>query len=574
MNFMNNLKVAYKLLILVIVAVLAMITLGHGGYSTIIKAQDDMTVMYSQNLHGIQMLGDTLYDMRSLQLYASLALSAETPERLKDLQQQYKDFQKAYEKDWNDYKLAVKDIPDSTLRDLVTKIDQEGSDFVRNMAKIIELKQAGQGSDALTLYNSTGKTSATTLRDDIGTLKDRGAQNADEMNTQNDIDSAEASRAMIIKVILSFIILAAAAIWISKEITKPLRFMIGTCVKLRDGDFCDVPRTIFRKDEFGEMADVLVEMRSNLNQLMKHTHESTEHIAAASEELTASSTQSAQASEQVAQSVTTAAGLVAGQQQSVQTSTESVRKVADAVNHIRDEADRVSAHATAAFDQAVSGSKAIQSSVAQIRSVESTVGESAKIVDKLGQRSQEIGLIVETISGIASQTNLLALNAAIEAARAGEHGRGFAVVAEEVRKLAEQSQEAAQKIADLITGIQTDTDDAVTSMQHGTNAVVEGAASVDSLRETFDQIRVFVDEVSKEVATMAAGIKTVADDAHRIETEVAQIEASGGQVADEMQSVSAATEEQSASAGEIASASNSLAQLAQDLQGSLRKFQF
>ena len=95
MNFMNNLKVAYKLLILVIVAVLAMITLGHGGYSTIIKAQDDMTVMYSQNLHGIQMLGDTLYDMRSLQLYASLALSAETPERLKDLQQQYKDFQKA-----------------------------------------------------------------------------------------------------------------------------------------------------------------------------------------------------------------------------------------------------------------------------------------------------------------------------------------------------------------------------------------------------------------------------------------------------------------------------------------------
>ena len=147
-------------------------------------------------------------------------------------------------------------------------------------------------------------------------------------------------------------------------------------------------------------------------------------------------------------------------------------------------------------------------------------------------------------------------------------------MAEEVRKLAEQSQEAAQKIADLITGIQTDTDDAVTSMQHGTNAVVEGAASVDGLRETFDQIRIFVDEVSKEVASMAAGIKTVADDAHRIEAEVAQIETSGGQVADEMQSVSAATEEQSASAGEIASASNSLAQLAQDLQESLRKFQF
>ena len=165
----------------------------------------------------------------------------------------------------------------------------------------------------------------------------------------------------------------------------------------------------------------------------------------------------------------------------------------------------------------------IQASVAQIRSVESTVDESAKIVDKLGKRSQEIGQIVETISGIAGQTNLLALNAAIEAARAGEHGRGFAVVAEEVRKLAEQSQEAAQQIAALITGIQSDTDNAVASMQHGTNAVIEGASSVDGLRDTFDQIRVFVDEVSKEVASMAAEIKTVADDAVRIEQKLPRL---------------------------------------------------
>ena len=85
----------------------------------------------------------------------------------------------------------------------------------------------------------------------------------------------------------------------------------------------------------------------------------------------------------------------------------------------------------------------------------------------LGDRSQEVGQIVDTISGIAGQTNLLALNAAIEAARAGEQGRGFAVVAEEVRKLAEQSQEAAKHIADLISHIQADTEDAVQAMQEG-----------------------------------------------------------------------------------------------------------
>ena len=144
--------------------------------------------------------------------------------------------------------------------------------------------------------------------------------------------------------------------------------------------------------------------------------------------------------------MTQASDAVVQQQKGINDSTESVRKVAGAVQQLQGEAERVASHATAAYDQAVAGSSAIEASVSQIRSVETTVGESAATVDKLGQRSQEIGQIVATISGIAEQTNLLALNAAIEAARAGEQGRGFSVVADEVRKLAEQSQEAAQQI--------------------------------------------------------------------------------------------------------------------------------
>ena len=189
-------------------------------------------------------------------------------------------------------------------------------------------------------------------------------------------------------------------------------------------------------------------------------------------------------------------------------------------------------------------------------------------------RSQEIGTIVETISGIAEQTNLLALNAAIEAARAGEHGRGFAVVAEEVRKLAEQSGEAAQQITGLITGIQTDTEEAVASMKTGRDAVDAGAQSVNELRAVFREIRTLVQEVGEAVKTMQALVQSAGEDTERSTKQMAVIEQQGRKVADEMQTVSAASEEQSASASEIATASEALAHLAGQLQETLQKFQF
>ena len=190
-------------------------------------------------------------------------------------------------------------------------------------------------------------------------------------------------------------------------------------------------------------------------------------------------------------------------------SSQSVADVSAAVDKMHDQARRVATHASEAHDRAASGSKAIVGSVESIQGAASTVRESSAIVDKLGENSQEIGKIVETISNIADQTNLLALNAAIEAARAGEHGRGFAVVADEVRKLAEESAQAAAQITGLIQTIQKDTSAAVDSMQQGSQAVAEGASSVEGLKEVFDEIRVFVDGVSREAQAMAEEIKSV-----------------------------------------------------------------
>ena len=218
------------------------------------------------------------------------------------------------------------------------------------------------------------------------------------------------------------------------------------------------------------------------------------------------------------------------------------------------------------------GNQAIETAVKQMNTIEQTVSKSATVVEKLGERSKEIGQIVDTISGIAGQTNLLALNAAIEAARAGEQGKGFAVVAEEVRKLAEQSQEAAKQIADLIGGIQAETETAVSAMQDGTKEVRKGSEVVNTAGKDFAAIATLVKEVSKEVQDISAAIQQMASGSQQIVDSVKSIDNISKNTAEHAQTVSAAAEEQSASMEQIAASSQSLAKMAETLQSAISHF--
>jgi len=369
------------------------------------------------------------------------------------------------------------------------------------------------------------------------------------------------------------ILISVAASWVlASKITKNVTILTEQAQRLAAGDLTEQTVNITSSDEIGQLALAFSTMAGNLRKLMQNIAQTAEQVAAASEELTASAEQSAHASIQVATSITEVAQGAEKQSHAVENASLVVGEMSASLQRVAVNATTVVMTSEKTASAASDGRMAIGSAVNQMNIIEKTVSGSAKVVTKLGDRSKEIGQIVDTISGIAGQTNLLALNAAIEAARAGEQGRGFAVVAEEVRKLAEQSQQAAKQIAEMIGEIQVDTDTAVVAMNNGTREVNIGSEVVNKAGESFKQIELLIEKVSSQVNEITNSIQQMDVGSHKIVTAIHDIDTITKTTSGETQSISAATEEQSASMQEIASSSHTLAGMAEELQRAIRKF--
>lgn len=376
----------------------------------------------------------------------------------------------------------------------------------------------------------------------------------------------------LVTIIAVLIVCGLFVVWFARRIAKPIQKLETAANRIAAGDLSQTKVDVTSNDEIGRLGHSFEQMAQSLRGLIQKVQGATEQVSASSEQLTASSGQAAQAANQVAEAITDVATGAENQLKAVDETTNIVEQLSAGVQEVAANASNVAATAQQTSAAAQEGGKAVQQVTRQMTQIEKAVDGSAQLVVKLGERSKKIGAIIDTISGIAGQTTLLALNAAIEAARAGEQGRGFAVVANEVSKLAEQSQEAAKQITEMISEIQNDTDKAVKAMNEGTREVKTGTEVVNDTGRTFKEIVNLIGKVSDQVNDISAAIEQMAASSQNIVTSVKDIDTISKQSSAHTQTVSAATEEQLASMEEIASSSQALANLAQNLQSEVTKF--
>ncbi len=373
----------------------------------------------------------------------------------------------------------------------------------------------------------------------------RGASRdlSDQHIATRDLEALEA-RSILTSVALLAVVLGALAAWsITRQITQPLRHTLHLAGRIADGDL-SYDHCVDRRDEMGQLQNSMQQMTVSLRGLIGGIGQGVTRLSGAAQQLSTVTGQ-------------TSRGVASQREETDQVAT-AMNQMAATVQEVAHNAERASIAATQADEQAREGERVVDEAIAQIEQLAVEVGHSITAMGGLTKESGRIGSVLDVIKSVSQQTNLLALNAAIEAARAGEAGRGFAVVADEVRGLAQRTQQSTEEIEELIAGLQ------------------QGTAQVASI---LDNSRNLTDNSVQLSRAAGVALKNITETVSNIQSMNQQIAAASEQqsaVAEEINrsvlNVRDVSEQTASASQETAASSEELARLGDELKGMVGQF--
>ena len=399
-----------------------------------------------------------------------------------------------------------------------------------------------QYQQALQVYSSTDNT----IIDVRKKMTEYGASvlsRSDELYKlqlqRRDIESATANSMQAITTLLVLLFGIAAAVIITRQITRPLRETLDVVERIASGDLSHNLQ-VTRRDELGVLQQGIARMGTTLRDLIGGIRDGVTQIASAAEELSAVTEQ-------------TSAGVNSQKIETDQVAT-AMHEMTATVQEVARNAEQASQAAAAADGEAREGDKVVNEAIDQIERLAVEVGRSTEAMAVLQQESDKIGSVMDVIKAVAEQTNLLALNAAIEAARAGDAGRGFAVVADEVRGLAQRTQKSTEEIQTLVAALQSGT-------QHVANVMNNSRSLTDSSVTLTRQAGTSLQGITRTVSNIQSMNQQIAAAAEQQSAVAEEISRSIVNVRDVSEQTAAASDETATSSVELARLGNQLQEM-------------
>lgn len=559
MNWLKNLKIIQKLLVLIGLCAVFISIVGFVGYYFCDNSQKDMSSMYNDRLVPIQLLNENrayIWKIKGSILDAAIN-DKERPLLIEEIKKTNADMNKNF-----DVYAATKLIPEEEK--LVGEVKPQLVELTADLNGIYENLAINNDKAVYKDYYET-EISIDKINESFVALSDINEKVAQEMDAQADKDAVFATFLIVATIAVAVVVAVLVGMLIANMVATPVKQVVENLKEIAGGNLTVKNIDNDSKDETGELAQSLNTTVKTLRDLVHEVARSAEDIAASSEEMSASSEQTAQGAQQTASSTTQLAQGAQEISRNVEDGASNINKMNKAIQGISEEAVVVAKLGNETETNANTGAEHVKKAVYKIDSIKNVAGDISVNIAELGQLSSEIEQIVDLIKNIAGQTNLLALNAAIEAARAGEHGKGFAVVADEVKKLAGQSAGATEKITTMIKEIQNKTHVAVNTMDKATKEVEEGVFVINDAGKALENIISQVKAANGKIQSITKDIDGVARNSEDIVQIVENISAVTEETAASAEEISSITEEQTASMEEISASAQTLATIAEKL---------